>query len=93
MGGTLAELLSDAAFRLHPLRDRDAVEMVAALRGAPLLRGYRGAPAADRAALHDCLLRVSALLEICPEIQEMDINPLRVLPRGAKALDARVRID
>ena len=91
-GGTLVELFSDVVIRLHPLTDVDAAEMVNALRGAPLLRGYRGAPVADEAALRDVLLRLSALIEACPEILELDINPLKVLPKGACALDARIRV-
>ncbi len=91
-GGILAELLHDADFRLHPLTGRDADEMIDGLRGAVLLKGHRGSPPADIAALKDTLLRVSALVTLCPEIQELDINPLRVLTRGAHALDVRVRV-
>jgi acetyl coenzyme A synthetase (ADP forming)-like protein len=92
-GGTMAELLADSQCRLYPLTDRDAAEMVAGLRGAALLRGHRGSPPADEAALRDALLRLSAIVGICPEIQELDINPLRVLTKGAVALDARVRVE
>jgi acetyl coenzyme A synthetase (ADP forming)-like protein len=92
-GGILAELLHDADFRLHPLTERDADTMIASLRGAALLKGHRGAAPADVAALKDVLLRVSALVSACPEIQELDINPLRVMSRGARALDIRVRVD
>lgn len=92
MGGTLAELIGDSVFRLHPLTDDDARAMVDGLRGAPLLRGYRGAAAGDEAALRECLLRVSTLLEVCPEIQELDINPVRVMTDGVCALDARIRV-
>jgi acyl-CoA synthetase (NDP forming) len=81
------------AFCLHPLTNRDAREMVGELRGARLLRGFRGAPPADEQALYDALLRLSALIDACPDVQELDINPLRVLPSGAVAVDARVRID
>jgi len=91
-GGTLVELFSDVVLRLHPLTDADAAEMINELRGAPLLRGYRGAPAVDEHALRDVLLRVSALLEACPEILELDINPLKVLATGACAIDARIRV-
>ena len=91
-GGTLVELFSDVALRLHPLTDVDAAEMVNELRGAPLLRGYRGAPPADEAALRDVLLRLSALVEACPEIVELDINPLKVQRVGACAIDARIRV-
>lgn len=91
-GGILAELVHDADFRLHPLAARDADEMIASLRGAALLKGHRGSAPADVAALKDGLLRVSALVSLCPEIQELDINPLTVLPHGAVALDIRVRV-
>ena len=69
-----------------------AVEMVENLKGVALLRGYRGHAPADERAVVDAVLRVSALLEICPEIQELDINPLKVLERGARAVDVRVRL-
>jgi acyl-CoA synthetase (NDP forming) len=92
-GGTRAELFADGQFRLHPLTEADATEMVNGLRGAALLRGYRGAPPADEAALADALLRLSMLAGWCPEIQELDINPLLVLPKGVRAVDARIRID
>ena len=91
-GGTFVELFHDVVVRLHPLTDVDAAEMVNELRGAPLLRGYRGAPKVDEAALRDVLLRVSALIAACPEIQELDINPLKVLPTGTCALDARIKV-
>ncbi|HEY6928508.1 MAG TPA: acetate--CoA ligase family protein, partial [Thermoanaerobaculia bacterium] len=62
------------------------------VKGTALLRGYRGSPRADEAALKDLLLRVSALVEHCPEVREMDLNPVKVLERGALVVDARVRI-
>jgi hypothetical protein len=67
--------------------------MIDALRGARLLRGYRGAAPADEGALCEALLRLSALIEICPEIAELDINPLSVLERGVRSLDARIRVE
>jgi acetyl coenzyme A synthetase (ADP forming)-like protein len=92
-GGTLVEVLSDVAFRIHPLSDVDAEDMVAEVRTARLLRGVRGAKPADVATLHDILMRLSALIEICPEIRELDINPLKVLEQGAIVVDARVRLE
>jgi acyl-CoA synthetase (NDP forming) len=92
-GGVLVDLLGDSAFRIHPLTERDPAEMIDELRGAQLLRGYRGAPPVSEAALGDVLLRVSALLTLVPELQELDINPLKVLASGACALDARVRVE
>ena len=91
-GGTLVELLHDTSCRLAPLTDVTAREMLDELRGIALLRGFRGAPTADEPALLDIILRVSALVELCPEIQELDLNPVIVSPTGAAAVDARVRI-
>jgi acyl-CoA synthetase (NDP forming) len=92
LGGTATELLGDSAFRLAPLTDRDARLMIDALKSAPLLRGYRGAPVADEPALRDALLRISALATACPEIREIEINPLRVRTEGVVALDVRAKI-
>jgi acyl-CoA synthetase (NDP forming) len=91
-GGTLTEVLADSQFRLQPITDLDAQAMIDGLRGARLLRGYRGAHPADSAALRETLLRVSTLVGLAPEIRELDINPLSVLETGVRALDARVRI-
>jgi acetyl coenzyme A synthetase (ADP forming)-like protein len=91
-GGVLAELLADSASRLHPLTATDATEMIEELRSARLLRGYRGQAPADAGALQEVILRVSALLTICPEIQELDLNPVKVLPSGACVVDARVKV-
>jgi acyl-CoA synthetase (NDP forming) len=92
-GGILVDVLADTAFRLHPLTASDAAAMVDELRGARLLRGYRGLPAADEPALRDVLLRVSALLTSAPEIAELDLNPVIVLSAGARVADVRLRIE
>jgi acetyl coenzyme A synthetase (ADP forming)-like protein len=91
-GGVLVELFGDAVCRLCPLSDTDANEMLNEVRGIVRLRGHRGRPRGDEAALRDALLRVSALLDGCPEIQELDINPINVLQRGTVALDVRIRV-
>jgi acyl-CoA synthetase (NDP forming) len=94
LGGTLVELADDVAFRLHPLTDRDAAELVDSGRLARVLRGYRGSPPADRAALAETLLRVSAMVDALPDVAEMDLNPVVALPasRGVRVVDARVRV-
>ena len=92
-GGVLVDLLADTAFRLHPITEQDASAMLDELKGIRLLRGYRGAPHADERALRDVMLRVSALLAECPEIQELDMNPVKVFEAGTRVLDARVRIE
>jgi acetyl-CoA synthetase (ADP-forming) len=91
-GGIFVELVGDTVFRMCPLAEGDAGEMVNEMKGRILLRGYRGAPPADEASFRAVLLAVSQLVDACPEIQEMDINPLIVLQEGAVAADVRVRI-
>jgi acetyltransferase len=66
--------------------------MVDEIRGIARLRGFRGGPRGDEAALRDAVVRVGALLDACPEIQELDINPISVFPHGASALDVRIRV-
>ena len=87
-GGTLVELLADVAFRIH-----DADDIIQQTRIAKLLTGLRGAAPSDVPALREAILRLSALITICPEIRDLDINPLKVLPHGAIALDARIRVE
>ena len=91
-GGILIELLADSQCRLYPVTTQDADEMVASLKGTRLLRGYRGGSPADIGAFRDAILRLSVLIGICPEIQELDVNPLAVLPNGVSAIDVRVRV-
>ena len=92
-GGVLVDVLADSAFRLHPVTASDTAEMIDELKGARLLRGYRGAPPADEGALRDVLLRVSELVTAAPEIQELDLNPVILTASGACAADARIRIE
>ena len=94
LGGVQVELLRDASFRLPPVTDVDASDMVDSLRMKALLDGYRGAPPADRSALALLVQRVSALVEAVPELRELDLNPVKVLGRGegVVVVDARVRL-
>ncbi len=94
LGGVAVELLRDVAFRLHPVTDVDAEAMLVSLRASKLLDGFRGSPRADRAALVSIITRISALAEVVPELRELDLNPVIVLPegKGAVAVDARIRI-
>ena len=91
-GGVLIDLLADSQCRLYPVTGQDANEMIAGLKGVRLLRGFRGGVVADPEAFREAVLRISALVGICPEIQELDVNPLAVLPNGVSALDVRVRV-
>jgi acetyl coenzyme A synthetase (ADP forming)-like protein len=91
-GGVLAELIGDAGFRLAPLTDTDARELVHAGKAGRLVRGFRGTPPADAEALVDLVLRLSALAEDLPEVAELDLNPVVALADGCLAVDARIRL-
>jgi len=94
LGGIHVEILKDVCFRVTPITDRDADEMVRSIRGYPLLEGYRGHPPADIEALNDLLLRIGRLVEEVPEISEMDLNPIFALPpgQGCLVVDARISV-
>ena len=90
-GGVMVEVYNDVALRLCPLDKSDALEMISEVKGARLLEGFRGSPAADSAALVETLIRVSQLgAQLEGSLAELDINPLMVLPagQGVKAADA-----
>ncbi|MBA3886256.1 MAG: acetate--CoA ligase family protein [Acidobacteria bacterium] len=74
------------------MTEADAGEMVNEMKGRILLRGYRGAPPVDEPAFRNVLLAISQLVDACPEIQEMDVNPVMVLAHGAVSADVRVRV-
>jgi len=94
LGGVYAELLKDTAVRLHPLRDADAKEMIESVKMVELLKGYRGATPMDMQSLEDLLLRLSVMVEDIPQITEMDLNPVKVLPKGQGycVVDSRIMI-
>jgi acetyl coenzyme A synthetase (ADP forming)-like protein len=91
-GGVLAELIGEAQFRLAPLTDLDAEELVHSGKAGRLVTGFRGMPPADEGALVDLLLRLSLLAEELPEVVELDLNPVLALPDRCLAVDARVRV-
>jgi acyl-CoA synthetase (NDP forming) len=91
-GGAMAELVGEASFRIAPLTDLDAEELVHGGKAGRLVAGFRGAPAADAAALADVLLRLGRLAADLPEIAELDLNPILAGPDGCVAVDARVRV-
>jgi acyl-CoA synthetase (NDP forming) len=92
-GGVMVEVYNDVALRRCPITRAEAQAMIAEVKGARLLRGFRGRPAADIEAIADILARVSYLaMHMEGHLAELDINPLMVLPsgRGVKAVDALV---
>ena len=92
LGGIFVEIFGEVSVRVAPISHREAMEMIDELRGAPILKGARGLKPSDIQSVVEVLLRLSQLLGDFPEIQEMDINPLRVFSvrEGCMALDARI---
>jgi acyl-CoA synthetase (NDP forming) len=81
-GGVITELFNDVVYRLAPVSEAEAAAMLRELRSAPLLEGFRGAPAADIAALSALIARVSRIADALPEVGEIELNPVIVHPTG-----------
>jgi hypothetical protein len=92
IGGVDTELRQDRSFRILPLTDLDAAELVRSLRAAPLLFGYRGSRPVAVTDLEDLLQRVARLAGDVPALVELDINPLIASPTGVMAVDARAKV-
>jgi acyl-CoA synthetase (NDP forming) len=93
LGGIFVELLKDVNFRVAPLTERDAKEMITQLKAYPLLNGYRGSKPADIEALTAILCNTSKLVMDYPEIKELDLNPVMAYQKGAKTVDARIILE
>ena len=92
LGGVHTDVLGDRSFRSLPLTDQDAAAMWRELRAAPLLTGYRGAPAMDTDALEQLILKVAELAKDFPEVSELDLNPVVAVPSGVAALDIKIKL-
>lgn len=93
LGGIFVEILKDVSFRIVPLTQKDAKEMIREIKGYPLLEGYRGQKPANVPALEDMLLNLSEFVDKNPEIKEIDLNPVFAYPDKAMAVDARVILE
>jgi acetyl-CoA synthetase (ADP-forming) len=93
LGGIFVEILKDVAFRIAPITETDAREMIAEVKGYPILKGYRGQPPADIDAIVKILINTSKLVMDHNEIKELDLNPVMVYEKGAKAVDARIILE
>ncbi|MBI2528072.1 MAG: acetate--CoA ligase family protein [Candidatus Rokubacteria bacterium] len=90
LGGVMVEALRDVAFRVAPLAEQDARDMLDEVRGSAVLGGFRGGPPVDRSSLVQLLLRVSDLVATCPHVGELDLNPVLAYPDGLSVVDARL---
>lgn len=92
LGGVFVEVLRDVSFRVAPLTEDDATEMIREVKGYMLLKGYRGQPPRDLEALKKIIIGVARLMEENEWIKELDLNPVMAYPEGegAKIADARI---
>jgi len=93
LGGILVEVLKDVSFRIVPVTERDAREMVKEIKGYPVLQGYRGQKPASIPALEELIVKVSQFVEKNPQIKELDLNPIFAYPDKAVAVDARIILE
>ena len=93
LGGILVEVLKDVSFRIVPVTERDAREMIREIKGYPLLEGYRGQKPASIPALEKLIVKVSQFVEKNPQIKELDLNPIFAYPDKAVAVDARIILE
>ena len=94
LGGIFIEVMKDVAFRLAPLSDLDAKDLIREIRSFPLLGEVRGKAPAQLSQLEETLLRLSQLVGDFPEIEELDINPLMISDSSGEAIavDSRIAI-
>jgi acetyl-CoA synthetase (ADP-forming) len=93
LGGVFVEILKDVTFKVAPITEEEAREMLTEIKAYPLLKGYRNLPPADTEALVKILLNTSRLVTEHMEIKELDLNPIMVYEKGAKTVDARIILE
>lgn len=93
LGGVFVEVLKDVTFRVAPITEDDACEMISEVKAYPLLKGYRNTPPADINAITKILLNTSRLVTDHMQIKELDLNPVIVYEKGAKTVDARIILE
>jgi len=93
LGGIFVEILKDVTFRIAPITETDAREMITEVKAYPILKGYRGQPPADIDSIVNILLSTSKLVMDRQEIKELDLNPIMVYEKGAKTVDARIILE
>lgn len=93
LGGVFVEVLKDVTFRIAPVSEAEAREMIREVKAYPVLKGYRGMPAADVDAIVGILLGVSRLVMEHEVVKELDLNPIMVYEKGAKVVDARIVLE
>jgi len=90
LGGIFVEVLKDISFRILPIEERDAQEMINEIKGYEILKGVRGEGPKDIKAIKNLLLKISQLALENPEISEIDLNPVFIFEKGLQVIDARM---
>ena len=90
LGGIFVEVLKDVSFRILPIEEKDAHEMITEIKGYKILEGTRGEPPKDIKAIKDLLMKISQISMENPEIKEIDLNPVFIFEKGLQVIDARI---
>ncbi|MBM4055711.1 MAG: acetyl-CoA synthetase [Planctomycetes bacterium] len=90
MGGTFVELFKDVSFRIAPVEEYEALDMIHEVKGAKLLSGFRNTAPLDIKEICQIIIKVSDIMVSQKEIKEIDLNPVLVYPKGTKTVDARI---
>ena len=90
LGGIFVEILKDVSFRVAPITELDSTEMIEEIKAVKILDGARGMPASHKPTIADILYKTSQMLMDCPEIKELDMNPILAYPDGARIVDGRI---
>jgi len=93
LGGIFIEVLKDVKAALVPVGKQEALDLMKALRGYKILQGVRGQEPVNEELFADTITRISALVQVAPEIAEMDLNPLLGTSKSITAVDARIRVE
>lgn len=93
LGGIFVEIFKDVSFRIAPVNEQEALDMIYDVKGAKVLRGFRGTGPLDIFALTQTILQVSNIMTSLEEIKEIDLNPILVYQKGIKTVDARIVLD
>jgi acyl-CoA synthetase (NDP forming) len=93
LGGTFVEVMKDVSFRIAPITEEDAKEMITEIKAYPILQGFRGQSPRDLKEIIKILLNTSRLVMDHIEIKELDLNPVMVYSKGAKTVDARIILE
>ena len=90
LGGIFVEVYKDVSFRIAPLEEYDAIDMIHEIKGSKILKGFRNTESLDITSVAQTILKVSNIMVSLEEIKEIDLNPVLVYPKGVKAVDARI---